>query len=61
MVFDMNEFCNKPWKNLGKFSLMGLILHKGETIESGHYEAFTKRYDSNWYYCNDSTIKVVKL
>jgi len=50
----MGEYCNKPWDRLGKFNLIGLVNHKGKTLESGHYVSFTKRLDGNWYHCNDS-------
>lgn len=56
LEINMDEYCNKPWARLGKFNLVGIINHKGKTIESGHYVAFTKRFDGHWYHCNDSTV-----
>jgi len=35
---------------------MGAILHKGKTLESGHYNCITKRLDGEWWFCNDSEI-----
>ena len=46
LEFDMDEVCNKPWKELGKFSLVGLICHKdSKSINKGHYVAIVKRYE----------------
>ena len=54
LQFDMDEYSGRPEEGLGKFDLIGLITHEGTCIERGHYEAFTKRLDGNWWYCNDS-------
>ena len=48
LSIDMDEYCNSPWERLGKFKLMGLILHKsqhGNGMEGGHYQAFSRRLD----------------
>lgn len=43
MTIDMEEYLNKPWARLGKFHLWGVVMHKGKSIECGHYVSFTKR------------------
>mmetsp|Transcript_26156 Transcript_26156/g.25335 ORF Transcript_26156/g.25335 Transcript_26156/m.25335 type:complete len:115 (+) Transcript_26156:1698-2042(+) len=60
LEISMDEYCNKPWARLGKFNLIGLVSHKGKTLESGHYVAFTKRQDGIWYNCNDDTVTRVQ-
>lgn len=54
--FDMSEYCNKPRMNLGKFNLVGVIVHLGTAMENGHYTVFTRRYNNKWWYCNDSNV-----
>ena len=42
---DMDKFCAKAaWTNAGgMYELMGVILHKGHSLEGGHYICFSKR------------------
>lgn len=57
LSFDMNEYCDRPWDRLGRFNLIGVIMHKGESIESGHYVSLTKRTpEGSWWYCNDAQV-----
>mmetsp|Transcript_23754 Transcript_23754/g.16816 ORF Transcript_23754/g.16816 Transcript_23754/m.16816 type:complete len:118 (-) Transcript_23754:134-487(-) len=40
----MDELINKPWANLGKYSLMAIVCHKNsDNLEHGHYVSFVKR------------------
>lgn len=57
MLICLYSYCNQPWEKLGKYNLIGLILHKGNSLEFGHYQAITKRLDGKWWFCNDSEIK----
>lgn len=44
---------------IDEYDLIGLINHSGgttSTSSSGHYTAFVK-YNSGWYYCNDTQIQ----
>lgn len=56
---DMDDYANQLWDRLGKYELIGLILHKGKNMECGHYNALTRRLDGSWWFCNDSEIKQV--
>eukprot|EP00347_Sterkiella_histriomuscorum_P005494 403356401 len=59
LSMDMDDYCNQPWDKLGKFMLQSVVLHKGQTIESGHYNCITRRLDGQWWFCNDSEIQRV--
>ena len=37
------------------YDLMGVVLHRGQTLNSGHYSAVT-RYGDQWYECNDTDV-----
>ncbi|CDW89095.1 ubiquitin carboxyl-terminal hydrolase family protein [Stylonychia lemnae] len=60
LEMDMDDYCNQAFEKLGKFSLIGAVLHKGKTLESGHYNCITKRLDGDWWFCNDSEIQQVQ-
>ena len=53
---NLSEFTDKAWGKDSFYDLIGLIVHKGKTLERGHYVSLTKRSDNNWYYCNDSQV-----
>ena len=35
------------------YTLQAIVVHHGEA-GSGHYTAFVKSVDENWYYCDDN-------
>lgn len=37
-----------------KYEVAAYILHKGEKREGGHYVAYTKNKDNNWYFISDA-------
>ena len=42
--FDMDEVVNKPWGELGKYTLVGLICHKdSRSLNKGHYVSIVRR------------------
>lgn len=47
--------------NKFKFSLFAVVNHIGQTIESGHYTAYTKDTNGSWYLCNDRIITPVSF
>jgi ubiquitin C-terminal hydrolase len=55
----MDDYCRQAWESLGKFSLIGVVVHKGPSSESGHYTSFSKRTDGRWWYCNDRQVQLV--
>ena len=44
--------------NLPGYECLGVAVHIGDTINSGHYVAYIKR-GSNWYLCDDRNVKPV--
>lgn len=57
-ALSIKQFLFNPPKAHGKedlYDLTGIILHIGATGE-GHYIAYVKTNDQQWYECNDATI-----
>jgi hypothetical protein len=42
------------------YELVAVLVHQGQTCDSGHYIAFT-RHNGNWYKCNDSQVELVDV
>jgi len=42
-----------------KYKLFGVISHIGESSDEGHFIAYCKHFDDNWYMFNDSIAKTV--
>jgi hypothetical protein len=40
------------------YDLVGILVHQGQTCDSGHYLAYVKKYGC-WYKCNDSAVTKV--
>lgn len=49
----------KSFAHLEKYELIGVIVHKGKHIQSGHYVAFTQDSYGNWVLYDDKDIKQV--
>lgn len=43
------------YSNDNKYTIFGLIIHKGKYLRQGHYFSIVKR-DKKWYICNDKAI-----
>lgn len=41
------------------YSLVGVLVHQGQTCASGHYLSFVKK-NGEWFKCNDSEVSVVE-
>lgn len=61
-IYDLNEnfifrdHADENKKYLVEYQLYGIICHHGESIESGHYTAFIKDDNDNWFLCDDERI-----
>jgi len=51
-----SELCNK----YTEYELSSIAVHMG-TIHGGHYVAYAKKEDGNWYYMNDERVSRVQL
>ncbi|KAJ8131090.1 hypothetical protein O1611_g2535 [Lasiodiplodia mahajangana] len=40
-----------------KYDLIGVVLHAGATMASGHYTCYIKADDGTWTYCNDTLLE----
>lgn len=47
------------FKNLEKYELLGVIVHKGKDIQKGHYVAFVQDSYGNWILYDDKDYKPV--
>lgn len=53
---------NKPYHDIShKYALYGIIIHTGNTRNSGHYYTYSKNHNTNvWYMCNDKSVHEVE-
>lgn len=50
--FSLNQYRHQDLISDCTYNLSSFVMHRG-TLESGHYIAFIKQQDQNWYLCND--------
>ena len=56
------DICNFTEQNSPKFyDLIGIISHFGESSMEGHFMAYCKHFDDNWYMFNDAIVKNVNI
>jgi ubiquitin C-terminal hydrolase len=36
---------------------VGVVVHKGRSLEEGHYTAVVRRLDGAWWFCNDADVQ----
>ncbi|KAK8813111.1 hypothetical protein WA158_002703 [Blastocystis sp. Blastoise] len=51
-----------PLSFIGKYSLAGIVSHKGDRLDSGHYVSWIRMNNDNydqWYKCDDNEVKSV--
>jgi ubiquitin carboxyl-terminal hydrolase 16/45 len=59
-TLDMTEYAVNDTTRT-KYVLRGIIKHRGESLNSGHYVAYTEGSGGNWWECNDENIKKIKF
>ena len=42
------------------YDLFAILIHSGNSCNSGHYYCFVKNSDKMWYCMNDSQVRMVK-
>jgi ubiquitin C-terminal hydrolase len=58
----INQYlCNKSRPEAAEYDLNALIIHQGHGCSSGHYYAFVKNSNSQWYQMNDSFVTNSKM
>ena len=55
---DLSQFVKNP-SSPNNFQLIGVISHLGESSMDGHFIAFCKHFDDNWYLFNDGMVTQV--
>ena len=55
---DLSQFVKNP-SSPNNFQLIGVISHLGESSMEGHFIAFCKHFDDNWYLFNDGLVTQV--
>ena len=48
-------------KNPAEYRLKGVVLHRRDSEESGHYTILLKDLDEEWYHYNDATIRKINI
>lgn len=59
-TWSVKEAPTSPWPSLER-RLMGMVLHRGTTLDRGHYLAYirTAAFPSIWFRCDDETVDIV--
>ena len=52
--------CDKD-KEASNYSLLGMIVHYGSSVHSGHYVAYIKAANGQWHEMNDSHVAVTSI
>ena len=55
---DLSKYINNP-SSPKNYELIGVISHLGKSSMEGHFIAFCKHFDSNWYLFNDGFVSSV--
>lgn len=54
------SFADDPGSNnSGFYSLQAVLTHKGRSTSSGHYVAWIRRKEDEWFKCDDDKVSVV--
>ena len=53
---DISSFVSNPNNFPTKYNLIGVICHLGESSMNGHFLAYCKHFDDNWYLFNDGIV-----
>ncbi|KAJ3192731.1 Ubiquitin carboxyl-terminal hydrolase 42, partial [Irineochytrium annulatum] len=61
IALDVRPFLCEPAKNkaAGTYTLIGVLVHSGHGIHSGHYFSYIKASNGLWYLMNDSEVRQV--
>jgi len=52
-----NSTVTKNGKENCKYNLAGVLVHEGNTINSGHYYSIVKAPNNIWYFMNDASVR----
>jgi hypothetical protein len=58
---DIESFITGPKEKCSSYELYGVLVHEGQTCNSGHYHSFIKASNGFWYSMNDSSVHQVSL
>lgn len=53
---DIRQHCSNS-KTPSKYSLIGVLVHSGFSLHSGHYYSYVKAPNGQWYCMNDSSVR----
>lgn len=59
LKLDISKFINNP-ESPKIYNLIGVISHLGESSMEGHFIAYCKHFDDNWYIFNDAIVRPVE-
>eukprot|EP00667_Euglena_gracilis_P001558 EG_transcript_1560 len=60
-TLSLAPFCSKPAKSGNNYLLIGVVVHEGSSVHSGHYYSYVRAANSAWYCCDDSRVRQVGL
>ncbi|PJF19152.1 Peptidase C19, ubiquitin carboxyl-terminal hydrolase 2 domain-containing protein [Paramicrosporidium saccamoebae] len=58
---EIGAFITGPKQECSDYDLYGVLVHEGQTCNSGHYHSFVKASNGFWYSMNDSSVHQVSL
>ena len=61
LELDISKFTNNNPISPKNYELIGIISHLGKSSMEGHFIAFCKHFDNNWYLFNDGIVNPVSV
>lgn len=58
---DLTPFMSNPRTNSAQYELYAVLVHEGQSCNSGHYHCFVKNSNGVWYSMNDESVHQVSL
>ncbi len=57
----MSDSIDKKRKDSCKYKLFAVVVHRGYDLFGGHYYAYVRGLDNNWYHANDESVTPVSI
>lgn len=58
---DLTAFMSNPRTNTAQYDLYSVLVHEGQSCNSGHYHCFVKSSNGAWYSMNDESVHQVSF
>eukprot|EP00668_Euglena_longa_P040992 GGOE01053946.1.p1 GENE.GGOE01053946.1~~GGOE01053946.1.p1 ORF type:complete len:944 (-),score=166.87 GGOE01053946.1:588-3077(-) len=60
-TLSLAPYCSKPSKGGHTYLLIGVVVHEGASVHSGHYYSYVRAANAAWYCCDDAHVRQVGL